>query len=359
MKFKDLLFALALCAFIPVQHYAQGVLSPNQIAGPGSSYVLLTEELSSPMFENYDGEDMQWTFDLEGNLDYGNQITYWSPQAFPGLELPGACNLVVQSVQTTDFGNDTLFSLMNLTTDALTLSAYAAADGSIFVAYDSPKLFYPLPLTYGNQYNSTAGYTFQSVFGEGGTDSVRSVVTEETQTLVSGWGTLNINGVPFECLLLRNTLIRSDSSFTYTDGSWSFLSLNSETSYLMQWVDVQSGVVVLEELETEGFKGQAYYQYTFYHSGNLVFPTGMESHTHANAPLVFPNPASDVFGVQCDEEITQMRIFSLDGRLVKQVSGNGASQLQVQTEGFHCGSYLVEVARKGNPPTVSRLIITH
>ena len=60
---------------------------------------------------------------------------------------------------------------------------------------------------------------------------------------------------------------------------------------------------------------------------------------HASQALVYPNPSSDNFIVECDG-MTEIDIFSMDGRLVKKIATNNR---QCHVDGLNKGIYLLKV----------------
>ena len=70
-----------------------------------------------------------------------------------------------------------------------------------------------------------------------------------------------------------------------------------------------------------------------------------------NQALVFPNPSQDAFTVQCDD-MTQIEVFSMDGRLVKTIESKGS---QCQIEGLENGVYVLQI-NMGGRKHVQRIV---
>jgi len=72
------------------------------------------------------------------------------------------------------------------------------------------------------------------------------------------------------------------------------------------------------------------------------FGTGIEDN-FANSWKVYPNPASDVLYIETSIDKGDLRIYSADGRLVRQSSINGWAKIEFSLDGLEAGLYFVEL----------------
>lgn len=353
---KKVILVLQTLFFAATAITAQPVILQNNIAGPGTDYTMRSVTLGSPEFNVYSGENLSWDFDYEGDEQTSYRNVFLDPSSIPGGVPVENCNLVISNVYESQFGNDTSFSYMEVNSDGFYLGGYGASGFPVISLFEPARLVYPFPLSFGTQFNSSYRSVFQDALGEELTDSVRSIVNESTDANVIGYGTLTINGTPFNTLLMQLVSEYVDSSFIYQNGEWSFIGLYNEQFFSRQWVDVNSGIVVLEETEEEGFKGGTDYRYNFYFGGNIVLPTQISKPGNASDVHIYPNPANDWIRVQNSGGIESLRIFSLDGRLLSEHDGNNQLQLDVSLSSLPAGLYLMEVTHSGGMRALEKVV---
>ena len=319
---------------------AQPLLQVENMAGPGTQYVIRGTILDNSPLPNLVGENQQWSFEEESNeLSYRTEI--FDPLDFePGLALP--CSLVVSSIYESPFGNDTSLTYVNVEPDGYYLLGYGTMSELLTTEFAPPRLIYPFPLSYGDQYNSSNRFVYQDVWGSAGTDSIRSIINENTTVSVSASGTLNINGNTFNVLMLNLTTESIDSSFFYQNGEWDFSDSFSQTYFSRQWLDVSSGIVVLEESEQEGFKGSIDYRISYFFEGNIV-PTGGLSGDAQQSAQVYPNPSSGLTQLRADKGISRVRVFSADGRMALQQDSGNLLDVQLDLSTLPSGLYLIDI----------------
>lgn len=353
---KKVFLAFTCLLFAATAITAQPVLLQNNMAGPGTDYTMRNATFSNPVFSTYSGENLSWDFENEGDELTSYRNVFLDPSSIPGGVPVENCNLVISNVYESEFGNDTSFSYLEVNSDGFYLGGYGAVGFPVISLFEPARLVYPFPLSFGTQFNSNYRSVFQDVFGEELTDSVRSIVNESTDAEVIGYGTLSINGTPFNTLLMEVISSNSDSSFIYQNGIWSFISEFTQQFFSRQWIDVNSGIVVMEETEEEGFKGGFDYRYNFYYSGNIVLPTQASHLNKASGIQVYPNPTNNWIRVQHSEGIEALRVFGLDGRLLSEHYGNNHLQLDVNLSSLSAGLYLVEVIHSGGTRTLERVV---
>lgn len=82
---------------------------------------------------------------------------------------------------------------------------------------------------------------------------------------------------------------------------------------------------------------------------------GMPEIDHQPYVMVYPNPSSDQLNVYADEEITEIKIYSLSGALIQQLAGNSASLVSMDVSQLS-GIYLVEVELNSGQLIQSKII---
>jgi hypothetical protein len=83
--------------------------------------------------------------------------------------------------------------------------------------------------------------------------------------------------------------------------------------------------------------------------------SGITELTGADLLIVAPNPASNVFTVSFNENLSAVEVYDLSGKLVKSVNGN-ATEMNVSVESLEAGIYTV-VVRSAKGDFSKKLII--
>ncbi len=84
----------------------------------------------------------------------------------------------------------------------------------------------------------------------------------------------------------------------------------------------------------------------------FAFSVDVETYKDLDQLVVYPNPASSVVKVESDEVITDIRIYSVSGQLMKQLKVND-NTAEVSVAGMPSGIYLLQIADAGGVKTVS------
>jgi uncharacterized repeat protein (TIGR01451 family) len=79
----------------------------------------------------------------------------------------------------------------------------------------------------------------------------------------------------------------------------------------------------------------------------------------ANTITLYPNPASNSVQItnSLNETITNIAIYEVSGKLVKQISGANQSQITVDLQNLAKGLYFLEIATASNTKQIKKLII--
>ena len=148
-----------------------------------------------------------------------------------------------------------------------------------------------------------------------------------------------------------NTL-RVKSARTYTDSVWVsgiFISANtySQTSY--EWYTDSSHTPVFSISITQDGSTASYRTDNVTHVEKQMSPT-----THVN---IFPNPVTDHFTIQSDKEFISIKIFSLEGSLISDISAtNPISQRTIPFNNISKGSYILKIGFKDGTSVTKSII---
>lgn len=92
-------------------------------------------------------------------------------------------------------------------------------------------------------------------------------------------------------------------------------------------------------------------------TGSCEIVTAIERASSKQELVIFPNPSKNLIQLSSSENIQTIRIFSVDGKLIREEKINSQKQASINIEGLNNGIYLLEtVSNEGNQ---IRRIIKH
>lgn len=80
-------------------------------------------------------------------------------------------------------------------------------------------------------------------------------------------------------------------------------------------------------------------------TGTVSVATGIPSQSQSESSIrIFPNPASTSFTIESlNSTIENAQLLSLDGKVIRSLSGNNSSKVNIRTESLEAGLYIVKV----------------
>lgn len=354
---KTYALSLIFLVFTSSAILAQPTLTSNDIPTYGSmlTYRSLYSFGDDP-FSFTEGENQTWSITPNDMAEEVDTImaNYINPSDVPGSEIVTGCNLIIQySYSMSEDYED--YEYVSLTPQALTNLGYSAEPGMDIELYEDPELVFELPLNYGDAYADTSYDSFTEFVGGQDIDSIRFVFSSIENGEVVGWGTLNIDGMVFNALMVREIYEYADTVYHFTNGNWALESTNAyppEESYI--FIDPQLGGIVAYAGNSDEGKGGVATYLTYLIESDL---TNSISAIEIAGLKAFPNPTSNQTVLTGLERGDMVSVYDLSGRLIfdEEASSN---QHTIITSGLDNGIYTVRVNRK-NSFGALRLVVTH
>jgi|GEM_PF-2317549 hypothetical protein len=314
---------------------AQITLDSSSVGQPGSVYIV-AQDTVLPVGYNLGtpGTNLTWDFS-QLNQDVYDTVTYADPDNTPfGADYPSA-NLCISRGS-----NGMGYAYFEKTAATFSLLGFAAdpfMSGNPFIIRQTPpSLSGIFPWTYQSSLSDTSTFSVRidgTFLGVAGVDSVEFISTTEREVVCDSWGDLILWGNTYSAL--RNKEVRNTRDLTnvrffgfwtnfqdtsYTDSS--FIWLNNTKGYTLAQADYQGGVLVRIE----------------YQDAN---PVAMDAGL-AGEVVVYPNPAHDRVTIQSSlDEIATVRLFSLNGKLLREVEMN-LQRAELNLQGLAPGIYLLQ-----------------
>lgn len=358
---KLTIFTLS-CLLISFLGIGQITITSANLPGAGESFIV-SQSIDFQIDYASTGADYQWNF---SNLSYLNQ-TSREHNSMSGVPLfinlaygPFASSnyratyhAPFTDLPINQFGNilPVQFGDVNQytrkTTQRLTLVGYSASVSGqgVPIKSDTIETKYIFPLNYGDNYVSR-GYTQLDLSAPPlnmlGIDA-RWVQTRKRSTVVDGWGEITTPFGTFDVLRVQHKIEETDS-IEY-DG-FSF-GLDIPVMYEYEWLSDEEKIPVMKIVTTEILGNETIISIE-YRDFDYV---GLES-LEATELLVYPNPVTDELAISWKEGQKSVRIYHINGTMVKDFSFEGAIH-KINTSDLSSGMYYVVIDNGGEVITKS------
>ncbi|MBK1896243.1 T9SS type A sorting domain-containing protein [Chryseobacterium paridis] len=195
-------------------------------------------------------------------------------------------------------GNNNFDYLLNSDTEATTIGNFSVL-GNVIITYTNPLVDYKFPVNYLQEF--TDDYQFNT----GG-----STETGTVNFKVDGYGTVITPSGTFPNAL-RIKRIRNGSQVT---GGTTFTYVNE--SY--QWVTESNGPVLTVAFNTFTINGQTTVQPSLAYFSSSPTLSTVDLDSTKDEIIIYPNPASQSITIRSKEDIKNINIISLDGKVVRE-----------------------------------------
>lgn len=349
MKLASTFIVASLCLITAVN--AQPVFTSAQVPTGGS--VLTFGSATIPAaFQLNAGPSQTWNFN-NVNSDGTLTLEYLSPAMVPAAESVEGCNLVMKTSY--DMSPESDYEFNVISNGAWSTLATSTTPDAVEEYYESPDTLFQLPLNAQSDYSTSSYYSSTYYVGAPEMDSSRYVSRSTTRNQVDAWGTLNINGIPYSVLKLRQTSTSVDSTYNYANGVWTFQDTYTSEDVSHMFVSPEAGGIVMVISEYEDEFGQNQW-FAFYMLSKSI--TGISTVTEASDFAMYPNPASSVVTVSCSNLETAnhvVTITDISGKLVDSQGLNGNTSAQLDVSNLSKGVYFVRIPGLNTAP--KKLII--
>ncbi|MBT2619869.1 T9SS type A sorting domain-containing protein [Chryseobacterium sp. ISL-6] len=228
-------------------------------------------------------------------------------------------------------GSDTYDYLLNSDAEATTIGNFSGM-GNVTMTYSDPLINYKFPVNYLQEFTDT--YQFST---PGTTE------TGQQSFKVDGYGTvITPNGTFPNALRIKR--IRNGSQ---ASGGATFNYVNE--SY--QWVTESNGPVLTVAFNTFTINGQTTTQpsLAYFTSSSTLSTVDLDS--TKDEIVIYPNPATQSITIKSNEDIKNINIISLDGKVVRKTPNHKI----IDVANLPNGIYIVQGELK-NGKTISKKI---
>ena len=318
--FRDMKrWATLAVAALPLAASSQITLTSADMPQAGTTYPVENTVLA---FEDYQatGEDFTWDFSnitgineapvtpsgmseasITASVAFNNpfnpnyQCDYFLPTDLPALPDGAGIDIPLDG-----------FNSFFQTEDHMGIAGIGLSSSGfdLPVQYDDIDQWFPLPLDFGEEFESTGAFALnlEGLFGYE-VDQTRSVS-------VDGWGTLILPDGPHEVLRIRTELEATDAFLIPQIGEDPIVIDRSQVIY--SWYGAGTGVPLLEVTETFGVPAQVTFQ-----NLSQPEPNGITAIEMAGTFKVWPNPAAEGQTIAWTAEPgTPWQLFDAQGKLV-------------------------------------------
>jgi hypothetical protein len=290
--------------------------------------------------------------------DFGNLVTsgydstyYLSPAGNPGYQNYPDANLVT-SHNPQQFPNGYNINYWNYSSTAIQgiadeslVNLFGDYYWAFHIRYLPPSSNLDFPIDYGDSkiQDFVMEWITATRFAGVVVDSAKTVSHINLNCLVDAWGTMILPDGSFPVIRVKEVFNTIDSSFTWSGGTWVYVSdtVSNWTQY--RWYANDYGEV---GFYSEGSKkGDGF---TFFKSETLV---GTGTLTKQEEFSIYPNPVSSVMKTNSGERFEQIEILDLAGRSVMQEENN----TDINVSELAPGSYFV-IFRNGKNTITKKFI---
>jgi hypothetical protein len=216
---------------------------------------------------------------------------------------------------------------------------------------DTIEKRYVLPLNYNNTYNSR-GYTnidfnpfYNAIWRQ----------YRQRNSIVDGYGTITTPYGIFNALRVKHEIVETDSIFMelpFIGGTWIPLDLPLTREYEWWTNGEKEPILKFVTQEILGNEAVTAIEYRDIYRGldAGINENGMEI-------SVYPNPVTDIINISTNFQVDVVRIYSFEGKEVKQFNGYAQSQLSIDLNSLVPGTYILEA--EGNGKTLRTSVTRH
>jgi hypothetical protein len=202
---------------------------------------------------------------------------------------------------------------------------------------------YHFPLEFGNLDSSASHFQISvPTLGFYGQDQMRS-------NEVDGWGTLILPTDTFDVLRVKSRIQRNDT--IYIDQFNTGFAVPEPETIEYKWLAQGMDEPVLQVTTVAGVNTVA----RFYYDPEGATTAVPELPTVGNGLQAWPNPASGLLQVHCDQPGT-LHLIAADGRVVRTMQNQGLGVLRIGLDGLPDGLYTL---RAVDGAAALRVVVTH
>jgi hypothetical protein len=363
MKNK-LLLACAL-SVVCVTTKSQITINATDVVDFGDR-VINAIDASSTVSMGASGANQTWNFsslnvDETDTLDFTNPVWY-------GLDNPFGAQMVIISSR-----NDSMFMYVTKTSSQLLINGVKQILGNgdtVNIPINSSII--PFPATYGMSGTWSANFELVTIplgidpDGPGPhpvVDSLKFTRHSDATTSADAWGNVTTPLGTFSTLRQNNIEYNVDTTWMYTSGQWSVISPTASTVFQIPPVTYDT-VMTVRWWTNDPSARFPVIEFEYDQNGNNVgevkwlkaSPTTSINEINSLNANIFPNPSKGEINIQSEEKITNLKIYNLTGKLIKQYTVNEKNVVNINPQ-LPAGIYLIKVTAASGKTLLKKLTV--
>ncbi|NOX86541.1 MAG: T9SS type A sorting domain-containing protein [Chlorobi bacterium] len=337
MKITNKIILLLISVFVVQLSYAQPVLTSNINLSIGNSYRMDGYDYVTNIDPSPSGPNQTWDFaNVTGELVItGKPMFCVDPSSTPFAD-----SAAVTTADICAFGSDSIstnyqYFVNSSSSQILTamgnITQIGNADYGDFI---DGIVEYEFPFTYNDSYD----YSYEAL----GVDVNQGYYYMHDSSTVTveadAYGTITTPVDTYQNTL-RMKITQHQYLWTKLEPGDDWLFLGDHIFYEYRWMAPGIKVPVMFVVEYEDTE-----DYTVHYLVEYDFTTGIEEKTESKIAC-YPNPVTDRLTIRSDKAVTGIRLFSVNGRQMNEISirTNPANQYTIDFNRYPKGVYLIEL----------------
>jgi hypothetical protein len=222
---------------------------------------------------------------------------------------------------------------------------------AIPITADTIDVVYEFPMTYQDAWTSNS-YLF---FDLNPTFDAQFKRHQNRNSVVDGYGSLTTPFGTFDCIRIKAELNYTDSlffDFLGAGGQWIPLPTQPEIQY--QWIAKNQKTPVFTINVTNSLAGPVISKVEFRDSYGVATIHETKNNVGIN---IYPNPASEIINLTDIDDITQIAVRTLDGKIIYHQTNLNTNTISLDCSNWPKGIFIVDMV--SSQKTISKKIILH
>ncbi len=329
--------------------FTQVTLNGSYNLEPGDTYRNDTYDGVTGINPGPDGAGVSWDFGTipNGTFIEGTPALCVDPAGTPFADssaVSGA-NLCTKNSEGSD-GPYVYYSMSGTGQTLLGLGYYESGNTS-FNGYTNQLTAIEFPFAYGDEFSDTYEYLMWNVSAGGYFMRDSGSVHVEADA----WGSIVTPEGNWDNVLRVTT---TTVSYMWMDFGTGWVFTGSFTDVSHSWYANGIKIPVISISNFDEFP-----EYVVVYLADYNFPVGI-SEPEISELKIHPNPANDKVWIRSEHEVQSVRIYSMDGRLMREqyVRSAGQETQRISLQGMKPGLYLIEAKLKSGRFITARLAIS-
>jgi hypothetical protein len=330
---RILLTGLVITCMFSFSAIAQITITNNDFPVIGNLVVRAVDEVTTVSPGNA-GTNQIWDFSNLVITRYDSAV-YIPPQGVTGYENYPDANMVAKHYNGPQEYNHS-YNFLKSSTGGLQwigdenfVTLFGTFSLNMHTSYHPAPFGLPLPFSFGNTSSQDFEMDWYMATRNAGDllDSTKKISHMNLTMTADASGTMITPGGSFPVLRVKELISTTDSSYTYTSGSW---VLQSDTTYSWtqyRWYTNDYGEVGYYYARDGKGNGFSYFK-----SETIV---GINDVKDKPGVTIYPNPSQSLISIDTKERINKVEIYNTEGNLKMVVGNSGTIDITSLSSGLY------------------------